>query len=164
METEKAHDMKRIRKEFSRLFFSEAVTKIDSLVENLPLIQREQTRIYLYSLVFEEYRVNDVSKIPKSMLNFTSRIFPNISSMTPDQIEAQWNQFASAEYINLLQNVPALMKNFPWFISLLQLKPTFGAFSQALSDNIIPSFLVKYLPEFAWTIKDMRNPSSLPLC
>ena len=164
MEKDQANAIKRIQKELSCLFFDEACEKFDKLVENLPLIQKEQTRIYLYSLYLDKDNIKDINRLPKKMLDFTTRIFPNISTMTPEQIEKQWNLFASPDYILLLNNIPIIRDHFQWFISLLKIKPNFASFSEAIESNIIPSYLVKYLPEFAWTVKNIRNPSSLPLC
>lgn len=148
--------------------FNGIYSKIEQETKDLPLIQREQYRLFCLFCLYQIYKPKSKSHLPDQILNFHTRLLFDRYSLTSDQIQQRWKEFGikSPYFMNSLEIVSNGDPNLNRLINFIRTPPTGSDFMNFLNENsndlknvleINPEYL-RFLPR---TIPSDLNVQSL---
>ena len=131
--------------------FSGFYSKIEQETNDLPLIQREQYRLFCLFCLYQIYKPKSKSHLPELILNFHSRLLSDRYQLTAKQIQQRWKDFGvnSPYFLNSLEIVANGNPDLNRIISFIKTPATGNDFMNFLNENSnnLKSVL-EYNPEY----------------
>lgn len=128
-----------LQKGYDMMSFNDACDKIFQMTSHLPLVQREQYRLFcgfcLYKIRFQKMRVKSQEKLPDQILYYHKRLLEGIEDLSSFQVRERWTEFGSESFVRGLemvaQGVPGLNK----IVSFIKSKPTGKDFLKLIEED-----------------------------
>ena len=131
-------------------FGSDSYSRIDQLAGNLPLVQREQFRLFaaicLYKIQIRRGRARGVDRLPSHVLDFQKRLLHDVAKLRPAEIRARLQEFSSKEFIQTLEMITQGCPELDDVLSLVKCAPTGPGYLAMLEEH--PNPKVKIEPQF----------------
>lgn len=118
--------------------FTGIYSKIERDTNDLPLIQREQYRLFSLFCLYQIYKPKSKNQhLPEQILNFHSRLLFDRYKLTSDQIQQRWKDFGinCPYFMNSLEIVSNGDPNLNRLINFIRTPPTGNDFMNFLNEN-----------------------------
>lgn len=149
-------DLLAIQRAYSGMFLSDAVSHIMSITKPMPLVEREQFRLFalfsIYKYQVNSGRVRSGDRVPPEIFNFHQRLLHDVASLSHREVEARCEKFASGAFLCGLEMVARGCPELERALELVKCKPTGRDFLELLEGskgatiNVAPEFLA-FLPK-----------------
>lgn len=132
--------------------FIDFYSSIEKQTNDLPLIQREQYRLFCLFCLYQIYKPKSRSShLPEQILKFHTRLLSDRFKLTSEQIQQRWKDFGinSPCFMNSLEIVANGDPDLCRFINFIKTPPTGGDFMEFLNQNSTNlKNVLEYNPEY----------------
>jgi hypothetical protein len=131
-------EFKRFQQEYSSYTFDRAYRQIESLTGTLPVVPREQYRLFCAFALFKialSKPTSKPTKLPAQILHFDQRLLADVRDLRADSIAERWNQFRTATFISGLETIAQGNPDLTMVISYLNSDPNGKSYLNFVNEN-----------------------------
>jgi hypothetical protein len=137
-ESSEIKEFLRFQREYSSMTFDSSYRRIESLTNSLPLVPREQYRLFcafaLFKIAMSKPK-GKPTKIPVQILHFDQRLLSDVRDLPSAIIADRWNQFRTPEFISALETIAQGNTDLTMVINYLNSDPNGKSYLNFLNEN-----------------------------
>lgn len=162
---EEIAELLEIQKRYGGLRFNDSWDKIFEMTKHLPVVQREQYRLFcafcLYKIGIQNQRVRSQEKLPEQILYYHKRLLEGIEDLSSFQVRERWAEFGTETFVHGLEMVAQGIPELNKIVSFIKSKPTGKDFLRLIEEDrqkdyieMNPAFL-HFLPQVPFGCKNL---------
>jgi hypothetical protein len=128
----------KIQKDLSIVGFERGFQRIEELSQSLPVVPREQYRLFLGFCLFKLHQAKarvKTTRLPPQILRYHDRLLADVSNLSVGEIRERWTQFRSPKFVSALEAVAHGHPDLTAVVSIVKSNPTGKAFLDLLNEN-----------------------------
>jgi hypothetical protein len=135
---EQIAQMLSIQRTFNAIGFDSAFRLIEDLTQSLPIVPREQYRLFsafcLFKIQLSRTHIKS-PRVPNHILRYHDRLLADIRDIPPEVVNARWNQFKAPKFVAALEAVAEGHPDLIPVIALVKSNPTGKGFLDLIDEH-----------------------------
>jgi hypothetical protein len=127
-----------IEKNFNGMGFESSYRRIEDLTQTLPVVPREQYRLFcafcLFKIQLSRTRLK-TPKVPPQILLYHERLLSDVRSLSAEEVRRRWAEFGNPKFVAALESIAEGHPGLVAVLALIQSQPTGKAFLNLASED-----------------------------